>query len=183
MGNQEGDTLMRLQGKNAALLVEDLYNEFEVWIPYYRLKEEGVTVTVVGSGTASVYHGKYGIPVPVDKKAADVRAEEFDAVVIPGGYAPDKMRIHPEMVALVRDAFHQGKAVACICHGGWMLVSAGILQGKRATSYIAIKDDMVNAGALWEDAELVVDGNLITSRKPEDLPAFCRALIEALERK
>jgi protease I len=174
---------MRLKGKKAALLVEEIYNEFEVWIPYYRLKEEGVDVTVVGSGTASTYHGKYGIPIKADKKAADVTAAEFDAVVIPGGYAPDKMRIHPEMVALVRDAVAGGKVVACICHGGWMLVSAGVLKGKRATSYIAIKDDMVNAGALWEDSELVRDGNLITSRKPEDLPAFCRAMVEAMEER
>jgi protease I len=120
---------MKLKGKTAALLVEDIYNEFEVWIPYYRLKEEGVVVTVVGSGTASLYHGKLGIPVHVDKNAADVKASDFDAVIIPGGYAPDKMRLHPEMVGLVRDAFNLGKVVACICHGGWMLASAGILKG------------------------------------------------------
>jgi protease I len=172
---------MKLEGKKAALLVEDIYNEFEVWIPYYRLKEEGVEVTLVGSGTASVYHGKYGIPVQVDKNAADVKAADFDALIIPGGYAPDRMRIHPEMVGLVRDTFNQGKVVACICHGGWMLASAGILRGKKATSYIAIKDDMVNAGAMWEDSEVVRDGNLITSRKPDDLPAFCRTLIQAMQ--
>jgi protease I len=174
---------MRLQGKKAAILVEDLYNELEVWIPYYRLKEEGVEVTLVGSGTAAVYHGKYGIPIHVDHQASEVHVDQFDAVVIPGGYAPDKMRIHPEMVALVRDSFLKGKVVASICHGGWMLASADILKGKRTTSYVAIKDDMINAGALWEDAELVRDGNLITSRKPEDLPAFCRTLIEAMEGK
>jgi len=172
---------VKLEGKKAALLVEDIYNEFEVWIPYYRLKEEGVKVIVVGSGTASVYHGKYGIPVQVDENAANVKAADFDAVVIPGGYAPDKMRIHPEMVGLVREAFNQGKVVACICHGGWMLVSAGILKGKKATSCIAIKDDMVNAGAIWEDSEIVRDGNLITSRKPDDLPAFCRTLVQAMQ--
>jgi len=172
---------MRLTGKRAAILVEDLYNEFEVWIPYYRLKEEGVAVTVVGSGTSNTYHGKYGIPIHVDKTASKVRADDFDAVVVPGGYAPDKMRIHPEMVNLVREAYNKGKVIASICHGGWMLVSAGILKGKRATSYVAIKDDMINAGALWEDSELVRDGNLITSRKPDDLPAFCRTMIEAME--
>ncbi|MFZ5867076.1 MAG: type 1 glutamine amidotransferase domain-containing protein [Thermodesulfobacteriota bacterium] len=171
---------MKLKGKRAALLVEDIYNEFEVWIPYYRLKEEGVDVTVVGSGTAATYHGKYGIPIHADKKAAEVRADEFDAIVIPGGYAPDKMRIHPQMVALVRDVFNQGKVVAAICHAGWMLVSAGILNGRRATSYVAIKDDMVNAGCLWEDSEVVRDGKLITSRMPDDLPAFCRTLIAAM---
>ncbi len=174
---------MKLKGKKAALLAEDMYQEFELWIPYYRLKEEGVEVTVVGSGTAPVHHSKYGVPVEVDKKASEVTADEFDAVVIPGGYAPDKMRIHPEMVSLVRDAFNKGKVVAAICHAGWMLVSAGILKGKRATSYIAIRDDMINAGAKWEDSEMVRDGNLITARKPDDLPAFCRAMIEAMEGK
>jgi protease I len=172
---------MKLKGKRAAILAEDIYNEFELWIPYYRLLEEGMEVTIVGSGTADTYHGKYGIPVTVDKNATDVTAEDFDAVIIPGGYAPDKMRIHSEMVALVRDAFTSGRVVASICHGGWMLVSAGILKGKKATSYVAVKDDMLNAGALWEDSELVRDGNLITSRKPDDLPAFCRTIIEALE--
>lgn len=174
---------MRLQGKKAAILVEDMYNEFEVWIPYYRLKEEGVEVLVVGSGTASVYHGKYGIPIQVDRNAAELKAHEIDAVIVPGGYAPDKMRIHPEMVALVRDSFHEGKLIAAICHAGWMLASADIVKGKRVTSYVAIKDDMINAGAQWEDSELVRDGNLITSRKPDDLPAFCRAIIEAMEGK
>ncbi len=171
---------MKLSGKKAALLAEDMYNDFELWIPYYRLKEEGVDVAVIGTGTSSTYHSKYGIPVQVDKKASEVTADDFDAVIIPGGYAPDRMRLHPEMVSLVRDAFNQGKVVASICHAGWMLVSAGILKGKKATSYVAIKDDMINAGALWEDAELVRDGNLITSRKPDDLPAFCRTIIQAM---
>lgn len=172
---------MKLVGKKAALLVEEIYNEFEVWIPYYRLQEEGVQVTVVGSGTSSTYHGKYGIPIGVDATATQVKADEFDALVIPGGYAPDKMRIHPEMVKLVHDMVTSGKVVASICHGGWMLASAGVLKGRKATSYIAIKDDMVNAGALWEDSEVVRDGNLITSRKPDDLPAFCRTMIQAME--
>jgi len=174
---------MKLKGKKAAILAEDMYNEFELWIPYYRLKEEGIEVTVVGSGTASTYHSKYGVPVQVDKPASQVGAGDFDVVVIPGGYAPDKMRIHPEMVSLVKNAFNQGKVVAAICHAGWMLASAGILKGKKATSYVAIKDDMINAGALWEDSEVVRDGNLITSRKPDDLPAFCRTVIEAMEGK
>lgn len=171
---------MKLRGKKAALLAEDMYNEFELWIPYYRLKEEGVDVVVVGSGTSSTYHSKYGIPVSVDKNASEVSADDFDAVVVPGGYAPDKMRLHASMVSLVRDAFHKGKVVAAICHAGWMLASAGILKGKKATSYVAIKDDMINAGALWEDSELVRDGNLITSRKPDDLPAFCRTIVQAM---
>jgi protease I len=171
---------MKLRGKKAVILVEDIYNDLEVWVPFYRLKEEGVEVTVVGSGSSAVYHGKYGIPINADKAASQTTVDDLDAIVIPGGYAPDKMRIYPEMVALVRDAFNAGKVVASICHGGWMLVSAGVLRGKRTTSYIAIRDDMENAGALWEDAELVRDGNLITSRKPDDLPAFCAAVVKAM---
>lgn len=174
---------MRLQGKRIAILAEDMYNEFELWIPYYRFKEEGAEVTIVGTGTAPMYHGKYGIPVHVDRTAAQMTADELDAIIIPGGYAPDKMRIHPEMVQLVKSAFEKGKIISSICHGGWMLVSANIVRGKWVTSYVAIKDDLVNAGALWQDEELVRDGNLITSRKPDDLPAFCRATIEALEGK
>jgi protease I len=174
---------MKLKGKKAAILAEDNYNEFELWIPYYRLKEEGVVVTVVGSGSASTYLSKHGIPVQVNESASEVTADDFDAVVIPGGYAPDKMRTHAEMVGLVRDAFNKGKVVAAICHAGWMLASAGILQGKKATSYISIKDDMIHAGAHWEDSEMVRDGNLITSRKPDDLPAFCRAIIQAMEER
>lgn len=172
---------MKLVGRKAAILVEDIYNEFEVWIPYYRLKEEGIHVTVVGSGTSATYHGKYGIPITVDAEASQVKSEDFDALVIPGGYAPDKMRVHPEMVNLVRDMLAGGKVVASICHGGWMLVSAKVLAGRKATSFVAIRDDMVNAGALWEDSEVVRDGNLITARKPDDLPAFCRTLIQAME--
>jgi protease I len=171
---------MTLKGKRAAILVEELYNEFEVWIPYYRLKEEDITVVLVGSGSAPTYKGKYGIPVDADKSASEVKADEFDVIIVPGGYAPDKMRVHSHMVHLVRDAMEQSKIVASICHGGWMLVSADVLKGKRATSYVAIKDDMINAGAQWEDSELVRDGNLITSRKPDDLPAFCREIISAL---
>lgn len=171
---------MKLKGKNAIILVEDMYNEFEVWYPYYRLIEEGVSVTLVGSGSGATYHSKFGIPIVANKSAQEVSMDDFDAIVIPGGYAPDKMRIHPPMVKLVKDAFEKKKVVASICHGGWMLVSAGVLKGVKVTSYVAIKDDMENAGAMWQDAELVQDNNVITSRKPDDLPAFCRAIIKSM---
>jgi protease I len=134
----------------------------------------------VGAGGATAYASKHGYPVTVDVQADQVKAVEFDAVEVPGGYAPDLMRRHPAMVGLVREAVQQGKVVAAICHAGWMLVSAGVLKGRRATSFSSIKDDMINAGAQWVDAEVVVDGNLITSRKPDDLPAFCRAIVAAL---
>ena len=171
---------MRLDGKRVAILAENLYQEMELWVPYYRLREEGADVKVVGAGGARSYTSKHGYPVNVDVQAEQVRAVEFDAVIIPGGYAPDLMRRHPAMVALVREAVQQGRVVAAICHAGWMLCSAGVLKGRRATSFHSIKDDMVNAGADWRDAEVVVDGNLITSRKPDDLPAFCRAIVAAL---
>ncbi|HXG04202.1 MAG TPA: type 1 glutamine amidotransferase domain-containing protein [Candidatus Binatia bacterium] len=171
---------MRLDGKRVAILAENLYQEMELWVPYYRLREEGADVKVVGANGARSYTSKHGYPVNVDVQAEQVRAVEFDAVIIPGGYAPDLMRRHPAMVALVREAVQQGRVVAAICHAGWMLCSAGVLKGRRATSFHSIKDDMVNAGADWRDAEVVVDGNLITSRKPDDLPAFCRAIVAAL---
>lgn len=173
---------MSLKGKRVAVLAENLYQEMELWVPYYRLKEAGATVKVIGTGTAKSYTSKHGYPVTVDAAADEVKAKDFDAVVIPGGYAPDLMRRSTAMVGLVREAHQQGKVVAAICHAGWMLVSAGILKGKTATCFHSIKDDVVNAGARYVDEEVVVDGNLITSRKPDDLPAFCREILKALEK-
>jgi protease I len=173
---------MRLEGKRIAILAENMYQEMELWVPYYRLREEGADVKVVGAGGARSYTSKHGYPVNVDVQAEQVKAVEFDAVVVPGGYAPDMMRRHPGMVQLVREAAQQGKVVAAVCHAGWMLVSAGILKGRRATSFFSIKDDLVAAGANWQDAEVVVDGTLITSRRPDDLPAFCRAIVESLSK-
>ena len=174
---------MVLDGKRVAILAENMYQEMELWAPYYRLKEEGAEVKVVGAGGAKAYTSKHGYPVNVDVQAEAVSAVEFDAVVVRGGYAPDMMRRHAAMVKLVREAFQQGKVVAAICHAGWVLASAGILKGRKATSFFAIKDDMVNAGATWLDQEVVVDGTLITSRKRDDLPAFCREIVRALSKK
>lgn len=173
---------MRLKGKKVVLLAENLYQEMELWVPYYRLREEGVEVTVVGTGSGRTYTSKHGYPVDVDKEAKEIDVSKYDGVVIPGGYAPDVMRRYPEMVKIVREAYQKGKVVAAICHAGWMLASAGILKGKRVTGVSAIKDDLINAGGNYVDEEVVTDGNLITSRKPDDLPAFCRELIEALAR-
>jgi protease I len=168
---------MNLKGKTVASLVEDLYQELEVWYPLLRLKEAGAQVVVVGSGSAKQHKSTLGYPIEVDKFAQEVKVAEIDAMVIPGGYAPDLMRRYPAMVSLVRDAARQGKVVAAICHGGWMLASAGVVKGKTVTAFFSIKDDLVNAGATFVDEKVVVDENLITSRKPEDLPAFCHALI------
>ena len=172
---------MELQGKKVVIPVESLFNTFEFWYPYYRLKEAGADVTVVGSGSADTYTGKPGTEVKVDVSIEQVSADNYDGMVIPGGYAPDIMRRYPKMVQLVKDLFDGGKVVAAICHAGWMLASAKILQGKTVTSFFAIKDDLVHAGAEWVDQAVVVDGNLITSRTPDDLPAFMRAVIAALK--
>jgi protease I len=171
---------MTVQGKRVAILAESMYQEMELWVPYYRLREEGAEVKVVGAGGAKSYTSKLGYPVPVDAQAESVSAVEFDAIVVPGGYAPDMMRRHEAMVRLVREAVQQGRIVAAICHAGWMLVSAGILKGRRVTSFFSIKDDLVAAGANWVDQEVVVDGSLITARRPDDLPAFCREIVKAL---
>jgi len=171
---------VELTGKRVAVLAEDFYEDLELWYPLLRLREAGAETFVVGTGTKEEYSSKYGHPVKVDLTADQVSAAEVNAIVVPGGYAPDKLRRYPAVLNLVRDAFEQGKVVAAICHAGWVLVSAGILKGKRVTSVPAIKDDMANAGATWLNEEVVRDGNLITSRTPADLPAFCRTIIAAL---
>src|ERR1051325_10723991 len=172
-----------LTGSRVAILAETLYEDLELWYPYYRLREEGADVFVVGSGSAETYQSKHGYPVTVDAGAETVKASPVDAVIVPGGYSPDHMRRHPSMVKLVREAHEQGKVVAAICHAGWMLISANIVRGRTATSYRSIKDDMVNAGANWVDREVVRDGTLVTSRSPADLPAFMRTTIAALKER
>lgn len=171
---------MAHKNKSIAILVEDLYQDLEVWYPLYRFKEEGFKVIVVGTGRCKLYKSKHGYEIEQDISAADAKIDDFDAVIIPGGYAPDILRRHNAVIMFVKRLFEKGKVVASICHGGWVLVSAGILKGKKVTSFFAIKDDLVNAGAEFLDKEVVRDGNLITSRKPDDLPAFCREIIKAL---
>ena len=171
---------MSLEGKRVIILAENNYQELELWYPLLRLREEGAEVTVVGSESGLTYTSKLGYPVSVDVSAEEVRMADYDGIIIPGGYAPDLMRRCPSMVKLVCDADKLGKVIGAICHAGWMLVSAGILKGKKATCFFAIQDDLINAGATYLDQEVVRDANLITSRMPDDLPAFCREIVRAL---
>ena len=174
---------MTLAGKRIVVLAEDGYEDLELWYPYYRLKEEEAEVVVAGHEKRT-YASKHGYPVEAEVEASTLRAEDFDAVVVPGGVAaPDQMRRHQEILDFVRGMNEAGKAVAAICHGGWVPVSAGIVKGRTMTSYWSIRDDVVNAGGHWVDKETVVDGNLITARVPRDLPSFCRALIWSLSSK
>jgi protease I len=170
---------LKLKGKCIAIFLENQYEDKEFWIPWYRMKEEGAKVVSIGPKTAA-YSGKRGIPATTEKAIDEVSSTDFDALIIPGGYAPDLMRRHPAMIEFVREMDRAGKVVAAICHAGWMLVSADILRDRNATSFHSIRDDMVNAGARWVDEEVVRDRNLITSRTPDDLPAFCRMIIASL---
>jgi protease I len=170
---------MTLQGKSVLFFAAPLYEDLELWYPKIRLEEEAARTVVAGVGERT-YQGKRGYPLTVDANVDDVRAADFDALVIPGGYAPDILRRFPKVLALTREIFDAGKPVAFICHAGWVPISAGIVRGKRGTSVGAIRDDLVNAGMLWEDSPVVVDGNLISSRTPADLPQFMRALLAAL---
>jgi protease I len=173
---------MSLEGTRVALLIEDDYQELEAWYPKLRLEEAGADVTVVGSGRKESFASKLGYPMEADAAADRVNAEDFDAVIVPGGFAPDHMRLCRPMIDLVRDIFDAGKLTAAICHGGWMLCSAGAVRGRRATGYAPIRDDVENAGGEWIDEAVVIDGNLITSRTPPDIPVFLAAIVSYLER-
>lgn len=171
---------MALEGKRVAVLAADSYQELELWYPVLYLRGEGAEVQLVG-GEKATFHSKGGYPASADVAAESVKSADFDAVVVPGGYAPDILRRYPAVLKLVSECFNQGKVVAAICHAGWVLVSADILKGTTVTSTPAIKDDMINAGATWVDEEVVKDGKLITSRMPDDLPAFCQAIAAAMQ--
>ena len=170
-----------LEGKRIAILVEQDFEDSELVEPMKAMKEAGGEVMVVGSGSQRSYWGKRrDANVIADVSADQVKAEDFDAVIIPGGYAPDKMRLHQPMIDLVRKIYDTGKVVAAVCHGPQLLISAGIVGGRRVTSWPSVEIDLRNAGAEWVDEAVVEDGNLITSRKPADLPAFSKAVIQAV---
>ena len=171
---------MELQGKRIAVLAEDNYQTLELWYPLIRMREAGADAVVVGMPGAATYHSERGYPVQPDVAAETLSASDLHGVIVPGGYAPDRIRRHKPMLDLVKGVYEAGGVVAFICHAGWVPISAGIVAGKRVTSVSAIADDLRNAGAEWLDQEVVVDGNLISSRGPHDLPAFCKAIIDAL---
>jgi protease I len=166
-----------LNGKRTLLFVHDYYEELELWYPRYRLEEAGSVATIAGPEKGAVYKGKHGYPCKAELAIDDVRPGEYDILVLCGGFAPDKLRRIPRVLETTRVMHGQGKTVAMICHAGWVPISAGILKGYRVTSTTAIRDDLVNAGAQWVDEPVVVDRNLISSRSPDDLPQFCKAII------
>ena len=168
--------------KPVIAVVDDIYEDLELWYPRIRLEEAGMTVTVAGPEKGKTYGGKHGYPCRTDAAFAELDASAFDALLVPGGFAPDKMRRDPRVLAFVRDMNAAGKLIAFICHAGWVLISADILRGRRATSTVGIRDDMRNAGAVWVDEPLVVDGNLVSSRTPADLAVFGRGIVDWLYR-
>ncbi|ACU88352.1 type 1 glutamine amidotransferase domain-containing protein [Desulfomicrobium baculatum] len=168
---------MKLKDQKVLMFVDDIYEDMELLYPYYRLIEEGAEVVVAGPQAGVVYTGKNGYPFKSTAAIADQQARDFDLLVIAGGFAPDKLRRDPKVLELTREMHEAGKIVAHICHGGWIPISAGIMKGFTCTSTPGIKDDLANAGATWVDKEVVVDRNQISARKPDDLPAFCRAII------
>jgi protease I len=167
--------------KTILLLIENEFRDEEAVYPYYRFKEAGYDVKIVGPEKDKEYRGKFGVILKSDLAASEVKLENVIAVIIPGGYAPDKMRINSDMVDIVKNASLQGKVVAAICHGGWMLAEADIVRGKKVTGYKAIATDLKNAGGRYIDSEVAVDGNIVTSRTPNDLPAFCSSILKLIE--
>lgn len=170
----------QLTNRRALMFVDDVYEDLELWYPKLRMIEAGAEVVVAGPAAGRRYSGKHGYPCVADAAIGDMRAGDFQAVIVPGGFMPDKLRRDAKVLELVREFASSNKLVAAVCHGGWIPISAGVYRGVRVTGSAGIKDDLINAGALWEDASVVVDRHFISSRKPDDLPDFCRAIVEWL---
>ena len=169
-----------LAGKRILIFVGEVYEDLELWYPKLRLIEAGSEVVIAGPEAEHEYVGKNGYPCISDMAISDVRAEDFAGLVVPGGFMPDKLRRDPKVLELVRQFDAAGKLIAAVCHGGWIPISAGVYREVRVTGSLGIKDDLVNAGAIWEDKPLVVDRHFVSSRKPEDLPEFCRGILSVL---
>lgn len=171
---------MRLKDKKVMTVVDEEYNDLELWYPIFRLQEEGATVHIVGPEANKTYHGQAGIPATTDYAYSDVSADDYDGILVPGGWAPDKIRRYEEVLEIIRAMDKDEKVLGQICHAGWVLASAGVVKGKKVTSTPAIKDDMTNAGATWVDEETVVDGHIISSRRPTDMPSYVKAYADKL---
>ena len=171
---------MPLENKNILFFVGDIYEDLELWYPKLRLIEAGAKVCVAGSATDVKYSGKNGYPCVSDAAISDVHASDFDGLVVPGGFMPDKLRRDPLVLQLVRDFDAAGKLIAAVCHGGWIPISAGVYDNVTVTGSPGIKDDLINAGAVWKDEAVVIDRHFVSSRKPDDLPDFCKGILQVL---
>jgi len=169
-----------LAGQRILTFVEEIYEDLELWYPKLRLIEAGAQVVVAGPVSGQVYRGKNGYPCQSDAKISEMNSANFSGLVVPGGFMPDKLRRDPKVLSLVREFAEAGKLVAAICHGGWIPISAGVYRGVRVTGSPGIKDDLMNAGAIWEDSAVVVDRHFVSSRKPDDLPQFCEGILSVL---
>ncbi|MGH7202290.1 MAG: type 1 glutamine amidotransferase domain-containing protein [Planctomycetaceae bacterium] len=171
-----------LEGRRFLIFVHDEYEDLELWYPKLRLQEAGAHVVVAGPQLGKTYRGKHGYPCVSDGGIPEMQAADFHGLICPGGWAPDKLRRDEKVLSLTRDFDKAGKLVAAICHGGWIPISAGVYQGVRVTGSHGIKDDLINAGARWEDAPVVIDRHFVSSRKPDDLPDFCRGILETFQK-
>lgn len=169
-----------LAGKRILMFVGDVYEDLEVWYPKLRLIEAGADVVAAGPEAHATYAGKHGYPCQSDAAISEVRASDFAGLVVPGGFMPDKLRRDPAVLELVRQFHAAKKLIAAVCHGGWIPISAGVYRGVQVTGSLGIKDDLVNAGANWQDAPVVIDRHFVSSRKPDDLPEFCRGILQVL---
>ena len=172
--------MTQLSGQRILMFVGDIYEDLELWYPKLRMIEAGAEVVLAGPDEGVKYKGKNGYPCVSDAAISDMSSSDFDGLIVPGGFMPDSLRRDPKVLELVREFSDAGKLVAAICHGGWIPISAGVYSGVRVTGSPGIKDDLVNAGALWEDAAVVVDRHFVSSRRPDDLPDFCRGILEFL---
>jgi protease I len=174
---------LRLENKKIIALVENDFEDLELWYPVHRLREEGAQVDLVGAEAHKTYKGKYGVPAESAFAFDEINSADYDAILVPGGWAPDKLRRYPEVISFVQEMDKEEKIIGQICHAGWVLISANILQGKKVTSTPGIKDDMTNAGATWVDTPVITDGHIVSSRRPPDLPDYMREFIAVLEKK